>query len=146
MGFPTRNHQRRRSSVLPHGFVGINMSFLYGEGRRSFHRLQEDIMRTHEDYTLFAWANPWVSVAGHCNRWESLISYHSDGILAESPRYFSNKKWFEPWWPYSQLYPSITTAVLANERVKHSITGWQSIQLPTITSRGLSICLPLRRF
>lgn len=124
---------------------GINMPLLYGEGHRAFHRLQEETMKIHEDYTLFAWANPGASIAGHCNPADSLTSYHSDGILAESPRYFSKKKWSEPWWLYSQLYPSIMSTALGNEDLKHSITGWQFMQqLPTITSRGLSISLPLR--
>jgi hypothetical protein len=127
------------------GLFGINMPLLYGEGRRAFHRLQEEIMKMHEDYTLFAWADPGASMAGHCNPVESLTSYHLDGILAESPRSFSKKKWPQPWWPYSQLYPSIMTAALANEDIKHSITGWQFVQPPTITSRGLSIGLPTRR-
>jgi len=71
---------------------GINMPLLYGEGRRAFHRLQEEIMKMHEDYTLFAWANPRARKAGHCNPAESLTSYPSDGFLAESPHDFSKKK------------------------------------------------------
>jgi hypothetical protein len=127
------------------GLFGINMPLLYGEGRRAFHRLQEEIMKMHEDYTLFAWANPWESMAGHCNPVKALTSYQCDGILAESPHDFSEGEWPKPWWPYSELYPSIITAALANENVKHSITGWQFMHLPTTTSRGLSINLPLSR-
>jgi hypothetical protein len=127
------------------GLFGINMPLLYGEGRRAFHRLQEEIMKMHEDYTLFAWAEPWGSMAGHCNPVKALTSYQCDGILAESPRDFSEKKWPKPWWPYSELYRSIKTAALQNPKVKHSITGWEFMQLPTLTSQGLSIGLPLRR-
>jgi hypothetical protein len=37
------------------GIFGVNMPLLYGEGHRAFHRLQEEIMKIHDDYTLFAW-------------------------------------------------------------------------------------------
>ncbi|KAH7088930.1 heterokaryon incompatibility protein-domain-containing protein [Paraphoma chrysanthemicola] len=37
------------------GLFGVNMPLLYGEGRRAFMRLQEEIMRSTEDYTLFLW-------------------------------------------------------------------------------------------
>ena len=127
------------------GLFGINMPLLYGEGRRAFHRLQEEIMKMHEDYTLFAWANPRARKAGHCNPAESLTSYPFDGLLAESPHDFSKKKWPEPWWPYSELYSSIKTAALTNRDVKDTIREWRFMHPPTLTSRGLSIGLPLRR-
>ncbi|OAG18683.1 HET-domain-containing protein, partial [Alternaria alternata] len=37
------------------GIFGVNMALLYGEGHRAFLRLQEEILRIDEDYTLFAW-------------------------------------------------------------------------------------------
>jgi len=37
------------------GILGVNMPLLYGEGKRAFRRLQEEILRVDEDYTLFAW-------------------------------------------------------------------------------------------
>ena len=41
------------------GLFGINMPLLYGEGRRAFRRLQEEIVRTEDDESVFAWyANP----------------------------------------------------------------------------------------
>lgn len=42
------------------GIFGINMPLLYGEGRDAFVRLQEEIMKTSTDHSLFAWtANSW---------------------------------------------------------------------------------------
>ncbi|ORX99611.1 heterokaryon incompatibility protein-domain-containing protein [Clohesyomyces aquaticus] len=35
------------------GLFRVNMPLLYGEGKRAFLRLQEEIMRIREDYTLF---------------------------------------------------------------------------------------------
>ncbi len=37
------------------GLFGINMPTLYGEGRKAFQRLQEEILRQTGDTTLFAW-------------------------------------------------------------------------------------------
>jgi hypothetical protein len=38
------------------GILGANMPLLYGEGIRAFQRLQEEILKATEDYTLFTWA------------------------------------------------------------------------------------------
>ncbi|KAK0746756.1 heterokaryon incompatibility protein-domain-containing protein [Schizothecium vesticola] len=37
------------------GIFKINMSMLYGEGDRAFTRLQEEIIRTSDDESIFAW-------------------------------------------------------------------------------------------
>ncbi|KAK1622926.1 heterokaryon incompatibility protein-domain-containing protein [Colletotrichum phormii] len=39
------------------GIFEINMPLLYGEGGRAFRRLQEEILRTVEDYSLMAWTS-----------------------------------------------------------------------------------------
>ncbi|KAJ9133383.1 HET-domain-containing protein [Pleurostoma richardsiae] len=56
----------RRSTTRPEdmayclmGLFGVNMPVLYGEGaERAFVRLQGEIMRREEDYTLFLWRSP----------------------------------------------------------------------------------------
>ncbi|KAM5345639.1 hypothetical protein ACJ41O_011500 [Fusarium nematophilum] len=57
------------------GLFDVNMPLLYGEGAKSFLRLQEQILRQQEDYSVFAW---------------TLQHYHSGpfpltGFLASSP-------------------------------------------------------------
>jgi uncharacterized protein YerC len=37
------------------GLFNVNMPLLYGEGKRAFFRLQQEIMKTSNDHTLFAW-------------------------------------------------------------------------------------------
>ncbi|RMZ12230.1 hypothetical protein D0864_00762 [Hortaea werneckii] len=39
------------------GLFSVNMPLLYGEGRKAFQRLQEEIMRHSDDQSLFAWVN-----------------------------------------------------------------------------------------
>ncbi|KAJ2992563.1 hypothetical protein NUW58_g2120 [Xylaria curta] len=40
------------------GIFEIDMPLLYGEGNRAFLRLQEEIIRTSNDQTIFCWDNP----------------------------------------------------------------------------------------
>jgi hypothetical protein len=59
------------------GLFEINMPMLYGEGKRAFIRLQEEIMRQSDDQTLFAWKS---SSADDVYR----------GLLAQSPAHFKD--------------------------------------------------------
>jgi hypothetical protein len=58
------------------GILGVHMPLLYGEGIRAFSRLQEEVMKSGTDSTLFAWLSS--DVAGKI--WE--------GPLAPSPAAF----------------------------------------------------------
>jgi hypothetical protein len=73
-GRKTTRVEDRAYSLM--GIFGVNMPPLYGEGKRAFIRLQEEIMRQSFDHSLFAWqANVW--------EWGC-------GLLADSPDRFSN--------------------------------------------------------
>jgi len=37
------------------GLFGVHMPLLYGEGKNAFRRLQEELIRTSTDHTIFAW-------------------------------------------------------------------------------------------
>ena len=43
------------------GIFDINMALLYGEGKKAFLRLQEEIMKVSEDQSLFAWTRSHFS-------------------------------------------------------------------------------------
>ncbi|KAI0190939.1 heterokaryon incompatibility protein-domain-containing protein [Xylaria flabelliformis] len=62
------------------GIFGINMSLIYGEGRRAFLRLQEEIIRVSNDQTIFCWTYPTE---------EDLVDEDWDSVLAPHPRVFS---------------------------------------------------------
>ena len=49
----TTRVEDRAYSLL--GLLDINMPMLYGEGRKAFHRLQLEIIRTSNDQSIFAW-------------------------------------------------------------------------------------------
>lgn len=60
------------------GLFGVNMPLLYGEGPKAFIRLQEQILKQEEDYTVFTW-----TLQHDCG--DALT-----GFLASTPREFSN--------------------------------------------------------
>lgn len=57
------------------GIFGISMPMLYGEGDKAFRRLQEEIMKTSDDHSLFAWSG-----------WSPRNA--ANGLLAASPASF----------------------------------------------------------
>ncbi|KAK4197146.1 heterokaryon incompatibility protein-domain-containing protein [Triangularia verruculosa] len=60
------------------GIFSVNMAMLYGEGRRAFIRLQEEILRESNDTSIFAWKATGGSKTQRLR-----------GILAESPSEFA---------------------------------------------------------
>jgi hypothetical protein len=61
------------------GLFSVNMPMLYGEGERAFGRLQEEIMKTSDDHTLFMWTESGDK------RFRM-----TRGLLADSPSEFIN--------------------------------------------------------
>lgn len=57
------------------GIFEVNLPLLYGEGKRAFVRLQEEIIRQYDDQTVFAWTS---SGSGPCE------------LFASSPRDFAH--------------------------------------------------------
>ncbi|KDN65340.1 putative heterokaryon incompatibility protein [Colletotrichum sublineola] len=66
------------------GIFDINMPLLYGEGAKAFTRLQEEILKTSTDQSLFAWS--WTE--NDPGSWASM--------LAPSPRNFRNGQGYQP--------------------------------------------------
>lgn len=86
------------------GLFDVNMPLLYGEGKRAFIRLQEEIMKSSCDHSLFAWKAPR----------ESRTTYR--GLLAESPREFFDSDNFQDRMadhdsPYSQTNLGINLTI-----------------------------------
>ena len=88
------------------GLLDVNMPMLYGEGKKAFHRLQLEIVRTLNDQSIFAW---------DCNG----ENVRPGSILADDPNFFKNCstmklmdhdefiKYLQKYIPEDQL-PSIT--------------------------------------
>jgi hypothetical protein len=119
------------------GIFDVKMPLLYGEGEElAFTRLQEEIMKGTEDYTLFAWLAQYPQASG---------TYR--GLLARSPREFGNPDGhLRRTWKYSELIASspvkfgtLPGFVMRGQRQ----TLWEGP--PILTSRGLRIRLPVSR-
>lgn len=67
------------------GIFSVNMPMLYGEGKRAFLRLQEEIMRNSDDQSIFAWVDPS----------QAPDSLH--GLLAKSPSAFLHANTIMPY-------------------------------------------------
>ncbi|KAF6815723.1 HET domain-containing protein [Colletotrichum sojae] len=74
----TKRIEDRAYSLL--GIFDINMPMVYGEGHKSFRRLQEEIARETNDLSLFAWRAPLIGGGG---------AQLFRGIFARSPAEFS---------------------------------------------------------
>jgi hypothetical protein len=70
------------------GLFNVNMPPLYGEGERSFMRLQLEILRTSDDESIFAWDTEYDSW-DHEGSVDTLQNLNS-GLLATTPKYFMN--------------------------------------------------------
>ena len=57
------------------GLLDVNMPMLYGEGKKAFHRLQLEIIRTSNDQSIFAWRCRGTNV-------------RTGSILADDPSFF----------------------------------------------------------
>ncbi|KAJ8110148.1 hypothetical protein ONZ43_g5950 [Nemania bipapillata] len=127
------------------GIFDVNMPLIYGEGKKAFKRLQEEIMKARpEDHTLFAWGNtvekmtdiPYIvadkSKAAELEDlpWEaSKITPPLLGLLAESPADFKNSSGF-------------MVATVATKFYKHEPRGIITT-LPQIQDKNIRLQLPI---
>lgn len=95
------------------GLFNVFMPMLYGEGKRAFIRLQEEIIKQTEDYTIFSWK---AKISGPAYR----------GIFAQSPAEFSAIR-------SERIVP----------RFSHPSHQADQHPPPALTSRGLVLTLPM---
>lgn len=73
------------------GLFGINMPLLYGEGRKSFFRLQEELLKCSSDQSLLAWwMNPPLQQLDLDKSWTVTATEDTTGMLARGPEDFRN--------------------------------------------------------
>ncbi|KAK3949794.1 HET domain-protein [Pseudoneurospora amorphoporcata] len=70
------------------GIFDVQIPLLYGEGEKAFIRLQEEIIKETNDFSLFAWKTGRGSATQHQKHW---------GILAPSPKEFASCRDIEVW-------------------------------------------------
>lgn len=127
------------------GLFNINMPMLYGEGRRrAFLRLQQEIMRTSEDYTIFLWnevySEPRTALLASTPRaftpriFENLLRTHEVSIPEVQQSCYSAIEMHSPTYGSSSRFSTI-------------LSGKESLvpEVPSWTGRGLRITLPMMK-
>ncbi|KAL7941453.1 heterokaryon incompatibility domain-containing protein [Trichoderma barbatum] len=79
------------------GLFDISMPMLYGEGEKSFIRLQEEIMKDSSDESLFLWTD------------DTADSNMTTGLLATSPNVFQESGHFFPYYDWEARAPFFKT-------------------------------------
>ncbi|KAI1407251.1 HET-domain-containing protein [Hypoxylon sp. FL1857] len=77
------------------GLFDVNMPLLYGEGSKAFVRLQEEIIKTSNDHTIFCWSRNSSMRAG----WNSMLA-PSPTAFVDAGDYVPIDAWGSPM-PYS---------------------------------------------
>ena len=74
------------------GLFDINMPLIYGEGKdKAFRRLQEEIVKTTDDHSLFAWGFSPTSSDNELHEDRDLDAFHGEfGLFARSPGDFQD--------------------------------------------------------
>ena len=108
------------------GLLDVNMPMLYGEGKKAFHRLQLEIIRSSDDQSIFAWCNEAKMRPG--------------SILAEDPSFFKHCSEME-----LMGYDEFIKALKENIRDLPSIDRNHLGTFP-ITNRGIQIWMLLRPY
>ncbi|KAK3300585.1 heterokaryon incompatibility protein-domain-containing protein [Chaetomium fimeti] len=126
------------------GIFGVNMPLLYGEGKKAFRRLQEEIMKAYPtDHTLFAWGRivdqPTRQITNDQQLkglepipWDETASRTPlRGLFAESPVDFQWSSNLSRWRGAGFFYTPTTSRT----------TG--QLLYPTITGAGVTLELPV---
>ncbi|KAN0083503.1 Heterokaryon incompatibility protein (HET) domain containing protein [Elaphomyces granulatus] len=107
------------------GLFDIQMPLLYGEGRNSFRRLQEELIKTSMDRSIFAWVLPRHDLKDHstagARMLQNMLQDRPWGILADSPACFAE-------------CGSISSNSVAENRSREAYA---------ITNAGLRITIPI---
>jgi hypothetical protein len=118
------------------GIFDINMPLLYGEGKRAFVRLQEEILKANSDQSIFAWGTSSITRVEQFidDEMNKLVNQSSEdlvidsrfgGLLADSPADFQ----------YSQHIDALAHWRLQKDGFKP--------KPPVIYNRGIHIELPV---
>lgn len=130
----TTRVEDRAYSLL--GLFGVSMPMLYGEGEKAFRRLQLEIIRESNDYSIFAW-NPTVKAPRY------------GSVLADDPSYFGtchNIQKVESDAFVDYLIKYIEKHELGNLGNESKLRkAAQQLSVFVATNAGIQICLPVMR-
>ncbi|KAL1947056.1 hypothetical protein VTO73DRAFT_14017 [Trametes versicolor] len=116
------------------GIFGVHLSPIYGEGGNAFLRLQEEIIKTIPDQSIFAWGRRCVLLSLNAVKPDSPAGIHykdtgPTGLLAASPVDFVNAKDIRP------LSPTDYSAILMGiKRYSGFGVAVQNLEIPSLHS------------
>ena len=106
------------------GIFGIHMPLLYGEGAKSFIRLQEEIIKTTDDQSIFAWRDP----AAKSYRDDYPEACKPQGLLAPYPELFQHSKSIEQFYTEN---PGLAVSAATNKGLKVELLMCQDSSYPS---------------
>jgi hypothetical protein len=121
------------------GIFDINMPPLYGDGRKAFLRLQEEIIRVSNDHTIFCWTwTPERVPAG----WGSM--------LAPSPHVFGSAQDYRPVAPFYMHESEPSSYTISNGGLSINLRGSEAYSTTFVSLNAMSknkgyLSLALRR-
>jgi hypothetical protein len=134
------------------GLFDVNMPLLYGEGKKAFRRLQEEIMKANPtDHTLFAWGRlveqprRQVYDISQLQGLESIpwdateASMALRGLFADSPKDFLHSAGFSPWRGTGSYYNPFMRVSPTPVLYPNTTGTGVSIELPVLPSAALSV-------
>lgn len=115
------------------GIFGVHLSPIYGEGRNAFLRLQEEIIKTVPDQSIFAWGTGCTveSIGSAYTALQSGLRLRHGtptGILASSPREFALSGDVEP------ISPSVFSALVTGQMSQPTEAFSPSHEVPSLYS------------
>jgi tetratricopeptide (TPR) repeat protein len=124
------------------GIFQINMPLLYGEGKRAFLRLQEEILKRYDDYTVLTWSAGLAITKSLDNGLEAGLHDIASALVDDTSGF---RVADEALFRYSDMVP-----VPRHEFMRGNSSSSLSSDVlvlddspPLLTGRGLRICLPL---
>jgi hypothetical protein len=115
------------------GIFDVNLPLLYGEGPKAFLRLQEAILSSIDDFSIFAWASSASASEEPC------------GFLATSPSSFKSLEQPETL-KSSEYFSRVSNTAGSNLNALHMLENSSScleLDPAWITSRGIKLSLPV---
>lgn len=111
------------------GLFGVNMPLIYGEGRKAFQRLQQEILRQEEDFSFLLWIDE-----------EHDVEHATVPVLALSARKFhTGARWHAQLEKVKRLPLSAFGESSKSKTWKEAEQAWIDRQPVRITPRGLGV-------
>ena len=135
------------------GIFNVNMPLLYGEGERAFIRLQEVIMRSNYDHSLFAWNHHFPNTLFGSHNMTEEGPLLGVGLLAPHPVAFGKSAKIVPHGVRTEPYAitnrglRIRLRLLENilPTVTHAHTHFAILQCGYTNNLGTAIAIPVKQ-